>query len=136
MLFMVAAARYSRRLSFYHYGVGGVGGFGFDFGGASTWAAEFQAAMAPGLVAAKFGTMWVMVDFRAIIWVILSPNSAFLAMRLPTALSCWPNEASQASQAVVTSSIGRSPFVSVLALNSSVLRMIYPFLRSVKRSSE
>ena len=46
--------------------------------------------MAPGLPEQKFGTMWVMVLFRAIIWFILSPNSAFLAMRLPTALSCRP----------------------------------------------
>lgn len=51
-------------------------------------AAEFQAAMAPGLPEQKFGTMWLMVVFSAIIWDSLSLISAFLAMRLPTAESC------------------------------------------------
>jgi len=60
--------------------------------------------MAPGLPEQKFGTMWPTVDFRAIIWAILSLISAFVAMRLPTALSCWPKDASKASAASVAAS--------------------------------
>jgi len=49
--------------------------------------------MALGWPEQKFGTMWVMVLFRAIISVSFSLISAFLAMRLPTAESCCANEA-------------------------------------------
>jgi len=57
----------------------GVGGFGFDFGASSMWAAEFHAAMAPGSEAQKFGTMWLMVLFSGTKSFSLALISAFLA---------------------------------------------------------
>ena len=42
------------------------------------WAAEFRAAMAPLSVEAKFGTMWLMVLFRAVNSASLPLMAAFL----------------------------------------------------------
>lgn len=63
--------------------------------GSSMSAAEFQAAMEPLSEEQKFGTMLVMVPFRAMNSASLALISAFLPMRPPTAESCWPNAAKE-----------------------------------------
>lgn len=92
--------------------------------------------MAPGLPEQKFGTMWVAVDFRAMSWTIWSLNSAFLAMRLPTAESCWPDEASYASLAVFRSSIGKSPSIKFLGSEFECAENDIPVFGESQRDSE
>jgi len=62
--------------AFFLYGVGGGAGF---FGGSSTWAAEFQAAMAPVSPVQKFGTIKLIVRFSCMNSSIFSLISAFAA---------------------------------------------------------